>query len=267
MAMETNVREPSCPGRFYPAAPDILRKEVDEYLATPDDGETFDSRPKALIAPHAGYPFSGPIAGRAFGSLASCGDTIERALLVGPSHFVEVDGLAGPTHTHFATPFGELPVDRDAVETFRADGLVTIDDEPHGREHALETHLPFLQQIAGDVSIVPVVTGRNVDDRVARLLEQVWGDDATVVAVSSDLSHYLDYETARRVDDKTREAVERLAPGDIDDRQACGNTSIRGLLQVADEHGMDVETLGMCNSGDTGGDKSQVVGYGAWAFY
>jgi AmmeMemoRadiSam system protein B len=266
IAMETNVREPSCPGRFYPAAPDVLRDEVADYLEAPDEDSAVDGRPKAVIAPHAGYPFSGPIAGRAFGSLSPVGDSIERALLVGPSHFVEVDGLAAPSHTHFATPLGELPVDRDAVETLRADGLVTIHDEPHGREHALETHLPFLQQVAGDVSIVPVVTGRNVDNRVARLLETVWEDEATVVSISSDLSHYLDYETARRVDDETREAIERLAPAEIDDRQACGNTSIRGLLQVAGGRDMDVETLGMCNSGDTGGDKSKVVGYGAWAF-
>ena len=263
--MTTDTRQPACPGRFYPADAATLREEVNTYL---DGAESTDGRrPKAVIAPHAGYPFSGAVAGHAFAPLAPWAGDIDRVLLIGPSHFVEVAGLAAASHTHFATPLGTSPVDRTVVETLVDDGLVAIDDTPHAREHSLETHLPFVQELFDATAIVPVVTGQNVDDRVARLVETALADDGTIVSVSSDLSHFLDYETARTVDDETREAIESLTPEAIDDRQACGNTSIRGLLQVAREREMDVETLAMCNSGDTGGDKSRVVGYGAWAFY
>ncbi len=265
--METDVREPACPGRFYPAAPDALRQELAEHLPDADGRGRPERRPKAVIAPHAGYPFSGAVAGHAFATLAPFADTIDRILAIGPSHFVPVDGLAAPTHAHFATPLGEIPVDRDAVDTLRGDGLLGLADPPHAREHSLETHLPFLQQVAGEFSLVPVVTGRETDGRVAELLETVGDDASTVVSISSDLSHYLDYETARRVDDETRRAIEDLAADELDDRQACGHTAIRGLLRVARQREMRVETLEMCNSGDTAGDTSEVVGYGAWAFY
>ena len=263
--MTTDTRQPACPGRFYPADAATLREEVSTYL----DGveSTADRRPKAVIAPHAGYPFSGAVAGRAFATLTPWADDIDRALLIGPSHFVEVAGLAAAPHAHFATPLATSPVDRTVVETLVDDGLVEIDATPHAREHALETHLPFLQTLFDEIAIIPIVTGQHVDDRVARLIQTALADEGTIVSVSSDLSHYLDYETARTVDDQTREAIEALTPEAIDDRQACGNTSIRGLLQVARDREMEVETLAMCNSGDTAGDKSRVVGYGAWAFY
>jgi len=263
--MTNDTREPACPGRFYPAAPEALRGEVSGYLEAADVDP--DRPPRAIIAPHAGYPFSGGVAGHAFAALAPWADAIERVLLIGPSHFVEIDGLVAAPQTHFATPLGSTPVARDVVETLVDDGLVDLDSTPHAREHSLETHLPFLQHLTDGFDILPVVTGRDVDDRVARLVASALADADTVVSVSSDLSHYLDSPTARRVDDETREAIEHLRPEAIDDDQACGNTAIRGLLRVARDGGMAVETLAMANSGDTAGDKHRVVGYGAWALY
>lgn len=187
---------------------------------------------------------------------------------MGPSHFVEVDGLAVSSHEAFQTPFGTVDVDRETVDRLVDLGIAEERDDAHRREHSLETHLPFLQEMfGGGIEIVPVVTGREAGGRVASLLEMVWEGDETFVSVSSDLSHYLDYESARAVDAETREAIEQFEPGAIDDRQACGDVAIRGLLGVAADRGLEVETLEMCNSGDTAGDRSEVVGYGAWAFF
>ncbi|MFB6350277.1 MAG: AmmeMemoRadiSam system protein B [Bradymonadaceae bacterium] len=263
--MKETTREPACPGRFYPAAADTLRRDVTGYLADAEGSE--DRPPRAIIAPHAGYPFSGAIAGHAFATLTPRADAIERALLIGPSHFVEFDGLAAAPQTHFATPLESTTVARDVVETLVDDGLAEIDSVPHAREHSLETHLPFLQHLADGVEIIPIVTGRDAGDGATRLIASALADEGTIVSVSSDLSHYLDYATARQVDDKTRRAIESLRPDDLDDQQACGHTAIRGLLRAARDRDMTVETLAMANSGDTSGDKSRVVGYGAWAFY
>lgn len=262
--MAMSVRKAACARRFYPGEAAELRRQVSAFVDAVDEGP--DLRPKALIAPHAGYPFSGPIAGHAFAAAADWSEEIERVVLLGPSHFVPVDGLCATSHDQFETPLGRVDIDRDTIDELAAADLLAIDDEPHRREHSLETHLPFLQALIGDFEIVPVVTGRDVDHRVADLLASVWGGSETLISISSDLSHFLDYETAKSVDDRTRAAIEDLDADRIDDRQACGNTSIRGLIHVARDLDLDVETLAMCNSGDTAGDKDEVVGYGAWSF-
>jgi len=263
--MVDEVRSPACPGRFYPADPDELRAKVREYLGGAEVGAA--GPPEAVVAPHAGYVFSGPVAGRAFAALGEHRDDIDRAVLVGPSHFVRVEGLAVPSHDAFRTPLGRVAVDCPAVEELREAGLVEEHDGAHRREHSLETHLPFLQELFGDdFEIVPVVTGPDAGAEVERLLDRLWEADGTVVSVSSDLSHYLDYESANEVDAETRDAIERLDAGAIDRRRACGWVALRGLLAAASSSGLEPETLAMCNSGDTGGDRNEVVGYGAWTF-
>ena len=263
--MSRTARRPACPGRFYPRSATELDRKVDEFLTSAE--EPADALPRAVIAPHAGYPFSGAVAGQAFRRLAPFADAVDRVVVIGPSHFVPVDGIAASHHDSFETPLGGVAVDRESIGALVEAGLVELDDEPHRREHSLETHLPFLQKTLGEFELVPLVTGQDVDDLVARILVETWHDESTLVSVSSDLSHFLDYETARQVDDRTRRAIEALDPDEIDDEQACGNTSIRGLLQVAAERDLSPRTLAMCNSGDRGADRDRVVGYGAWAFY
>lgn len=263
--MNESVREPACAGRFYPADETALREAVEAYLEDASGGGEI-GRPRAVIAPHAGYPYSGPIAGEAFAALGSLRETVDRVVLVGPSHFVRVSsGLAVPTREIFETPLGRVRVETGVLDELVEEGVAAYADGPHEREHSLETHLPFLQEMLGDFAIVPVVTGSGAEPAVARLFDEVV-DASTVVSVSSDLSHYLDYDSARRVDDTTREAVEAFEPDAIDDRQACGHTAVRGLLDWADASGFGVETLAMANSGDTAGGRDEVVGYGAWAF-
>ena len=222
--------------------------------------------PKALIAPHAGYIYSGPVAASAYARLAAARETIERVVLLGPAHRVPFRGIAASSATAFATPMGSVPVDVEAVRSIRALPRVVVLDEAHRLEHSLEVQLPFLQRVMGDFSVVPLLVGDATAEEVAEVLEALWGGPATAIVISSDLSHYHDYETARRLDAATSRAIEELRPDDIGPDQACGRLPIKGLLRVARAHGLKATTVDLRNSGETAGPRRDVVGYGAWVF-
>ena len=249
---------------FYPGDPAVLRAEVDEHLKAANTSET--RGPKAIVAPHAGYVYSGPIAGTAYAALAADRDTIERVVLLGPAHRVFVRGLCAPTVDAFETPLGTVPIDRAALESLRDLPQVVFDDHPHAGEHSLEVQLPFLQRALGDVLLVPLVVGAATAEQVGEVLDRLWGGDETRIVISSDLSHYHDYETARRHDRATTEAIERLDPQGLDEDSACGRVPLRGLLASARRRGLHARTLDLRNSGDTAGGKDRVVGYGAYVF-
>jgi len=255
------VRSAAVAGSFYPADRRALEASVDEMLgaATRRSG-----RPKALVVPHAGYVYSGPIAASAYAQLRDPSPT--RVVLLGPCHFEPLRGLALPGADILATPLGEVPVDAAAVATLAA--LPCVDTVPaaHRREHSLEVQLPFLQRVLPAFTVVPLVVGRVRDDEVAAVLGALWGGDETLVVISTDLSHYLPYEAARRIDDATARRVVACDP-DIDTDHACGSAGLRGLLQLARHRALSVVQLDLRNSGDTAGDRSRVVGYGAFAFY
>jgi AmmeMemoRadiSam system protein B len=261
---ERAVRPPAVAGTFYPAAPERLAAAVAGYLAgaVADDGPP----PKALIAPHAGYVYSGPIAGSAFRTLAPIAARLRRVVLLGPSHFVAFPGLALPAWQAFATPLGELPVAPDARAALADLPQVVASDRPHQREHALEVELPFLQVALGEVEIVPLTVGDAEPAAVAAVLECLWGGDETLIVVSSDLSHYLDYATARRRDAATGAAIVALDERRIGADDACGRLPIRGLLVAARRRGLAARELDRRSSGDTAGRRDAVVGYGAYAF-
>ncbi len=222
------------------------------------------TEPRALIAPHAGYVYSGPIAATAYNQLAARRATTRKVLLLGPSHRVAFRGLALSSAARFATPLGDVDVDIDACRRLLALPQVGVLDEAHAQEHSLEVHLPFLRAALDDFRLIPLVVGDAGPADVAQVIETFWDRDDTLVVASSDLSHFLDYETANRVDRETTLAIERCAQ-DIGPEQACGCRVINGLLRVADGRGHDVTTLDLRNSGDTAGDRSRVVGYGAYA--
>lgn len=268
--MPHTVRPPACAGRFYPADTDELEATVRAMLDSDGQqpGPAADAPPKALIGPHAGYVFSGEVAGHAYRTLKTGSDTppyIERVVLAGPSHFVQFDGIATSPADAFRTPLGDVPVARELADRLIDDSVLRADAEPHAREHSLETHLPFLQMTLDDFAILPVLTGDRDPAPLVSLFDKVWGDEGTLIAVSSDLSHYLDYETARAVDRQTCQHIEARDPDALQQGSACGRTAIRALLQVANRHDLQVRTLDLRNSGDTAGDRDQVVGYGAWA--
>jgi hypothetical protein len=257
----TEIRQPACAGRFYADSEDELREEVEGFLKDVEPTKP----PRAIIAPHAGYVFSGPVAGYSFGALAAHAGGVERLVVVGPSHYVGFEGLSVSPHDVFRTPLGDVEVDTREARGLIDEGLARFSAGPHEREHSLETHLPFLQAVLDDFTIVPIVTGRAEGSAVARVLERYWDDDGTVISVSSDLSHFLDYDRAREIDASTADRIENLEPDEIGPDQACGFVAVRGLLEFAKSHGLDVERLYLRNSGDTAGDKTRVVGYGAWA--
>ena len=257
------VRKPAIAGYFYPADPVLLREEVGALLSAAGQGGPV---PKALIVPHAGYVYSGPVAARAYARLTDASRRIKRVVLLGPAHQVAVRGLALPESSHFATPLGEVALDQEAIGTLAGLPQVVTSEAAHAREHSLEVHLPFLQTVLGEFRLVPLVVGRATPDEVAEVLERLWGGPETLVVISSDLSHFLPYGEACTMDAGSVARMLRLEVG-IDHEQACGATPVNGLLVVARRRGLVPELLDLKNSGDTAGDKARVVGYAALAFF
>ncbi len=222
--------------------------------------------PKGLIAPHAGYLYSGPIAGSAFRAWSDQKRAICRIVLLGPSHFVEFPGLALPRATAFATPLGEVRIDQDAIEGLRSLSQVHEFDSAHEFEHCLEVELPFLQRLLPDCTIVPLVIGNSTSEEVGEVIDALWAGAETRFVLSSDLSHFHDYETARRLDRATATVIETISPEELLPEAACGYLAVRGFLRAAKARGLTVQTLDLRNSGDTAGPRDRVVGYGAFAF-
>ena len=260
-----SIRPAAVAGTFYPADKATLQSQVQACLGeTPTSGS--GAPPKLLVVPHAGYIYSGPIAGRAYARLAPWAAKIRRVVLLGPAHRVALRGLAVPTVDAFETPLGRVRIDQEARAALAGLAQVVADDRAHALEHALEVQLPFLQTVLGSsFTLLPLAVGSASAGEVAEVIERLWGGDETLIVVSSDLSHYLPYADARRVDRHTADAILALTPG-LDHEQACGATPINGLLLCARRHGLVPALLDLRNSGDTAGDKSRVVGYASFAF-
>jgi len=257
------TREPAVAGTFYPGSPRELRATVEGLLRAARPAAV---NAKALIAPHAGYIYSGPIAASAYATLAPRASEIRRVVLLGPSHFVPFQGLALPDAAAFRTPLGTVELDTDAFDLLaNCPGVIAL-PMAHAREHSLEVQLPFLQVVLPEFKLVPLAVGDAEPREVAAVLEMLWGGPETLVVISSDLSHYRSYEAALAIDTETARAIQRLDDRPLDGEHACGCHPIRGLLHVARERGMHVVALDRRTSGDTAGDKRRVVGYGAWAF-
>lgn len=258
------TRPPAVAGMFYPRAAHELERDVQLYLK---EGQiTSGPIPKAVVAPHAGYIYSGPIAGSAFQAWRARRGQVKRVVLIGPSHFHHFSGLALSPHGIWSTPLGLVQVDAAGVEQLAGLSDAHFSETIHAEEHSLEVELAFLQTVLGKFTLVPVLTGDVSDDVMAETLGILWGGPETVVVVSSDLSHYYDYQTARKLDRATADAIEALDPGQIHPQQACGRLAIQGLLQVALDQNLTAATWDLRNSGDTAGRKDRVVGYGAFAF-
>ena len=265
--MSRLARQPAVAGLFYPAEASELEATVDDLLDVASGGAAAASAaPKAVIAPHAGYVYSGVTAAIAISSLRSEDDRIERVVLLGPSHFVALRGLAASSASYFETPLGPVAVDLELRDRLLALDQVETNDLAHGREHSLEVLLPFLQRALGGLTVVPLTVGDTTPEEVAEVLELAWGDEATRIVVSSDLSHYHDYTTAREIDARTRLAIEALDAYALAPEDACGCYAVNGLLEIARRRGLEPTTLDLRNSGDTAGGRDRVVGYGAWSF-
>ncbi len=252
------VRAPAVAGTFYPANDVELASTVDSMLH-----DSKESAPKVIIAPHAGYVYSGEVAGLAYSRLKNATTPITRVVLLGPSHRVGFKGIAATSSTAYSTPLGNIPIDSAAVQSVLTQSGTGFLDEAHTSEHSLEVHLPFLQRAIGPFSLVPLVVGDATKEEVAGVLNTLWGGPETLIVISSDLSHYHAYEDAQQIDADTSRKILALET-DLVGEQACGCRPLNGLLQVLKDRGLKVEEIDVRNSGDTAGTRDKVVGYGAY---
>jgi AmmeMemoRadiSam system protein B len=259
------IRPAAVAGLFYPGERATLAATLDMLLrqaGAPTPGQW----PKAIIAPHAGYIYSGPVAAEAYARLRAARDAVKRVVLMGPCHREPVRGIALPAAGAFATPLGEIPIDQAAVAALADLPQVVVSRAAHALEHSLEVQLPFLQTMLDDFALVPLAVGDARPREVAEVLERLWGGAETLIVISSDLSHYHRYEDAREIDARTcRDILDFGA--ELDHEQACGATPIAGLMHAARSRAMRIELLDARNSGDTAGDRSRVVGYAAFALH
>jgi MEMO1 family protein len=265
----TFIRSPAVAGTFYPADPVVLRNQIGGFLAEVDRAPpTTTALLKAIIGPHAGYVYSGPVAARAYARLAEARGRIRRVVLIGPSHYVGFHGIAVDTAEAWSLPNGTVALDTEAITQLRQFSMIGTLEAAYAREHALEVHVPFLQHVLGsDFRLVPLVAGDAPAEALAAVFDALWGGPETRFVISTDLSHYLDYAAAQAVDRRTAAAIERLDYDRLGPTEACGCVPTRGILLSARQRGMTVERLDLRNSGDTAGPRDRVVGYGAWALY
>lgn len=258
------IRPAAVAGMFYPGDSAALRAMLEQMLAR---AITAGTAPKALIVPHAGYMYSGQVAADAYARLQNHQPPITKVVLLGPAHRVGFQGIAGSTADYFATPLGTIPLDGELMaRAFQLEGVAPF-DHAHAEEHSLEVQLPFLQTVLGNFTLAPFVVGDAPESLTASLLEALWGGDETLIVISSDLSHYLDYASAQKRDSQTAHNIETFHGECIGSQDACGYGGIRGLLRVAQHKGMTVERVTLCNSGDTAGDKRRVVGYASYVLH
>lgn len=256
------TRLPAVAGLFYPADSRQLALDVQQLLTAAYQQVM---SPKALIVPHAGYIYSGAIAASAYATLYPIATHIRRVILLGPTHRVMVRGLALPTSDAFDTPLGQIMLDTAAADAIVHMPQITINELAHAQEHSLEVQLPFLQSMLTDFTLLPLAVGTASSEEVAEVLDTLWGGDETLIVISSDLSHYLPYTTAQRVDGETIDSILKLRQP-IEHDHACGGTPISGLIVAARKHNLTPRLLDLRNSGDTAGSRDKVVGYTAIAF-
>jgi len=261
-----SIRSAAVAGMFYPGDAKALAAELDELLGGVDKSAPRLGFPKALIVPHAGYIYSGPVAARAYDELGPARGIVSRVVMLGPVHRVAVRGLAVPTDDAFATPLGRVSIDRAAIEVARGFPQVVPSDAAHLQEHALEVQLPFLQRQLGEFTLAPFAVGMASVDEVAQVIDALWGGPETLIVISTDMSHYHPYGEARRIDGNTLTRIGGFAT-DLDPDEACGATPLNGFLRVARRRNMGIQLLAACNSGDTAGGKGRVVGYSSFALY
>jgi AmmeMemoRadiSam system protein B len=264
MQQGQRVRPPAVAGQFYPADPAALETLLRASFA---EARKAPAHPvKALIVPHAGLIYSGPVAASAYQMLQPQADRIRRVVLLGPSHRVGFHGIAASSADAWETPLGRIPTDKSAQAEIQGLPQLQALDEAHRYEHSLEVQLPFLQAVLKDFYLLPLVVGDATPEQVAEVLERLWGGDETLIVISSDLSHYHPYDEARMIDSMTSQAILEMDPSRIGYDNACGRNPVNGLLELARRHDLRPELVDLRNSGDTAGDKSQVVGYGAYVF-
>jgi AmmeMemoRadiSam system protein B len=259
-----SVRQPAVAGAFYSGNKGVLANDIKAFLdsTTPVKGQ---ASPKAIVVPHAGYIYSGQTAAIAYSHLVAGCKTIKRVILLGPVHRVSVRGLALPGADAFATPLGEIELDQAAIASISHLHQIVVSPTAHAQEHSLEVQLPFLQSVLDEFKLVPLAVGDTTPAEIAEILDILWGGSETLIVISSDLSHFLPYDIAQKVDSETVQNILDMKVS-LTHNQACGGAPINGLVLAARRHHLKPKLLDLCNSGDTAGDKNRVVGYASFMF-
>ena len=260
------TREAAVAGLFYPAKGRELATDIDTMLAAAPLADKTARPPKVVVVPHAGYIYSGPVAAAVYRQLAPHADGYRRVVLLGPAHRVNLEGLALPEADRFATPLGDVAVESDSAARLARLDQVFVSDAAHRQEHSLEVQLPFLKRILGGFEIVPLVVGRAAPEAVAEVIDAAWGGPETLIVISSDLSHYLPYDRARRIDAET---CRRISDGraDLSGEQACGASVLNGLARSSHRRELVTTLVDLRTSGDTAGPQDSVVGYAGFVFH
>ncbi len=259
-----SIRQAAVAGQFYEADKARLQEHINRLLAVTDAPP--DARPEALIVPHAGFIYSGKTAAQAYRCIQSRREEIKRIVLFGPAHRVYLEGMALPSVDTFSTPLGDVPLDHESIEQVKTLPGVVQSDEAHRLEHSLEVQLPFLQTVLDDFSLVPVVVGDCKADKVAGLMDKLWGGKNSLMVISSDLSHFHPYNAANQIDASTCQQILNKS-SNLSGEEACGARVLNGLMRSKHAQLLDIELLAACNSGDTAGDKNRVVGYGSFILH
>ena len=264
--MRKSIRSAQVAGMFYPANPDELRGQISGFIHEKPNETT--GVPKALIVPHAGTVYSGSIAAVAYRTLLQCRHVIRKVILLGPAHRVYLHGLALPGVEQFQTPLGKINLDTKTIQKL-VDNFhqITFSDAAHAEEHSLEVQLPFLQVVLASFRLIPFVVGDATQQEVADVIEHLWGGDECLIIISTDLSHFHNYEEAVKIDKASAELIESFQGDRLGNNSACGRIPLRGLLHLAQQKRMSIKRLDLRNSGDTSGHKDRVVGYGSWGLY
>lgn len=260
----SGIRKAAVAGTFYPDNIKKLHEDVSRYIRSVD--KNYDNVPKVIIAPHAGYIYSGPVAASAYKVLEKVHDSIKRVVLLGPSHYVAFRGVALSSADFYETPFGNIAIDKEEIGKITKLPYVQVLDPAHAQEHSIEVHLPFLQAMLKDFKLVPLVIGDATPDQVSEVIERLWGGPETLIVISTDLSHYHGYGEAKEMDLETSKNIISKQFNVITPEDACGCRPINGILNIVGKLGLEGNILDVRNSGDTAGDKSRVVGYGAYHF-
>lgn len=261
-----DVRFPAVAGAFYPGDSTTLHNQIQGFLK---EALTCEGMiPKAIIAPHAGYVYSGPVAASAYKTLLPYADQIKKVVLLGPSHRVYLYGLAVSTARAYATPLGEVLLNSEITKDLTSEyDFVRYMDEAHAMEHSLEVQIPFLQETLENFTLIPLVVGEASSDQITEVIQKLWGGSETLIVISTDLSHFLDYSSAQKMDAKTANAIENFDDRALHDDSACGRYPVKGLLKAAHQKKMKIKRVDLRNSGDTAGGQDRVVGYGSWILY
>lgn len=256
-------RVPAVAGLFYPANAGDLDSQVGKYLSSTTS--THGKQPKILVVPHAGYMYSAQTAAKAYSLLTPYRDTIRNVVLVGPSHHVALKGVALSNDDYFTTPLGKIEVNKALNAELSVQPGFQYNNAAHLKEHSLEVQLPFLQKVLKNFTITPIVYGEADPQELANALAPFLKQPETLIIFSADLSHYYTYDQAKQIDDQTKTLVENKIPL-VEDHMSCGATGINAAVILAQENYLLPKLLDIVNSGDVTGDKSGVVGYGAWSF-